>query len=111
MSHALTRAVLTVMHEAANRAILPRYQSLESHQIDAKAADDVVTIADHEAEAILCEGLARLLGQNHNLASADLLESVVWELQARRQGGEFADDVSGLIFDYDPRRAAAPALA
>jgi fructose-1,6-bisphosphatase/inositol monophosphatase family enzyme len=49
------------MQQAANRAILPRYQSLTADQIDAKAADDVVTIADMEAEAILAEGLARLL--------------------------------------------------
>jgi fructose-1,6-bisphosphatase/inositol monophosphatase family enzyme len=57
----LTPAVLAIMQQAANRAILPRYQSLTADQIDAKAADDVVTIADMEAEAILAEGLARLL--------------------------------------------------
>jgi fructose-1,6-bisphosphatase/inositol monophosphatase family enzyme len=38
------------MQDAASRAILPRYQSLAAHEIDAKAADDVVTIADKEAE-------------------------------------------------------------
>ena len=61
LSEALTKAVHAIMREAAERAILPRYQSLTAHQIDAKAADDVVTIADHEAEAILSEQLARLL--------------------------------------------------
>lgn len=60
-SRALTASVLRVMQQAAERAILPRYQSLEAHQIDAKAADDVVTVADHEAEAILAEGLMQLL--------------------------------------------------
>ncbi|MEQ1494440.1 MAG: inositol monophosphatase family protein [Novosphingobium sp.] len=49
------------MQDAAARAILPRYQSLAAHEIDAKAANDVVTIADKEAELILAEGLARLL--------------------------------------------------
>ncbi|MFM5916215.1 MAG: inositol monophosphatase family protein [Novosphingobium sp.] len=49
------------MQDAAARAILPRYQSLSADQIDAKAADDVVTIADKEAELILAEGLARIL--------------------------------------------------
>ena len=58
---ALDNAVHALMREAAERAILPRYQTLAAHEIDAKAADDVVTIADHEAEAILAEGLARLL--------------------------------------------------
>ena len=61
MSQALTAGVLAVMQDAATRAILPRYQSLAAHEIDAKAADDVVTIADKEAELILAEGLAKLL--------------------------------------------------
>jgi fructose-1,6-bisphosphatase/inositol monophosphatase family enzyme len=58
---ALTRAVHQVMRDAAERAILPRYQALAAHEISAKAADDVVTIADTEAEVILAEGLAHLL--------------------------------------------------
>ena len=58
---ALTRAVHAAMLEAAERAILPRYQTLAAHEIEDKAADDVVTVADHESEAILTEGLARLL--------------------------------------------------
>ncbi|MEP7221126.1 MAG: inositol monophosphatase family protein [Novosphingobium sp.] len=49
------------MQEAVERAILPHYQSLSASEIVAKAADDVVTVADHEAEAILTEGLAKLL--------------------------------------------------
>jgi fructose-1,6-bisphosphatase/inositol monophosphatase family enzyme len=57
----LTRAVEAIMVDAANRAILPHYQTLTSDQIIAKAADDAVTVADHEAEAILSEHLARLL--------------------------------------------------
>ena len=60
-STALTRSVHAVMQQAAAHAILPRYQALDASQIDDKAADDVVTIADKEAEAILSEGLARLL--------------------------------------------------
>ena len=61
MTRALTLQVAAIMRDAANRAIMPRYQSLTADQIDAKAADDVVTIADKEAELILAEGLARLL--------------------------------------------------
>ena len=59
--NALTRSVHAIMREAAERAILPRYQSLAAHEVDAKAADDFVTIADHESEEILSEKLARLL--------------------------------------------------
>ena len=61
MTDSLTSAVHAIMLEAAERAILPRYQTLAAHEVSAKAADDVVTIADHEAEAILAEHLARLL--------------------------------------------------
>ncbi len=61
MSGALTAGVHAVIRAAAERAILPRYQQLAAHDIVAKAADDVVTIADAEAEVILAEGLARLL--------------------------------------------------
>lgn len=53
------------MREASERAILPRWRQLAAHEIEAKQTGgtlpDVVTIADHEAEAILSEGLARLL--------------------------------------------------
>ena len=65
MNDALTTAVHMLMREAAERAILPHYRSLAAHEIVTKSANDVmtdvVTIADHEAEAILCKGLARLL--------------------------------------------------
>jgi len=61
LTRALTGAVLAVMRQAAERAILPRYQSLSADQIDAKAIDDVVTVADREAELILGEGLAKIL--------------------------------------------------
>lgn len=57
----LTSAVEAIMREAAERAILPHYQTLTSDQILAKAADDAVTVADHESEQILSDLLARLL--------------------------------------------------
>jgi len=49
------------MRAASDRAILPHYRALAAHEITDKAADDVVTVADHEAEAILAERLAALL--------------------------------------------------
>lgn len=58
---ALTTGVHAAMREASERAILPRYRSLADHEVIDKAADDVVTVADHEAEAILNERLAALL--------------------------------------------------
>ena len=61
MTDTLSEAIHDVMQEAANRAITPRYQHLAATDIVEKAVDDVVTIADKEAEAILAEGLARIL--------------------------------------------------
>jgi fructose-1,6-bisphosphatase/inositol monophosphatase family enzyme len=61
LSGTLTRSVHALMRDAADRAIMPRYRTLADHEVVSKAADDVVTIADHEAEAILFEGLSRLL--------------------------------------------------
>lgn len=61
MASALTNAVRAIMLDAAQRAVLPHYQRLAAHEISAKAADDAVTIADVESEAILAEALARLL--------------------------------------------------
>lgn len=61
MSKALDRAVAALLRQTAERAILPRYQQLLAHEIVEKAANDAVTIADTESEAMLAEGLARLL--------------------------------------------------
>jgi fructose-1,6-bisphosphatase/inositol monophosphatase family enzyme len=48
---ALSAAVEAVMRDAAARAIVPRYQTLAAHEIEEKAADDAVTVADTEASA------------------------------------------------------------
>lgn len=61
MATALTQAVHAIMLDAARRAVLPHYQRLAASEITDKAVDDAVTIADTESEAILAEGLARLL--------------------------------------------------
>lgn len=58
---ALSRVVTELMRQSAELAILPRYRALEAHEVTYKAAGDVVTVADRESEAILAEGLARLL--------------------------------------------------
>lgn len=65
MSEALTVALHALLRETSERAILPHYRTLAAHEIVTKSAKgaltDLVTIADGEAEAILGEGLARLL--------------------------------------------------
>jgi len=61
----LDDGVLALMRKATERAIMPRWQQLAAHEIESKGISgtlpDVVTIADREAEAMLSEGLARLL--------------------------------------------------
>jgi len=49
------------MRKASAAAILPHYRKLATDEIISKAADDVVTVADHASEAILTEELANLL--------------------------------------------------
>ena len=49
------------MIDAAERAILPRFRQLAAHEIREKATDELVTIADIDSEAILSEGLSRII--------------------------------------------------
>lgn len=59
---ALDAAMLRLMREVSERIILPRFANLDAHEISEKAADDLVTVVDHEAEDMLAEGLARIDG-------------------------------------------------
>ncbi len=61
MSKALDAAVLAVIKDATARAVMPRYQQLEAHEVIDKSPGELVTVADREAEVILAEGLAQIL--------------------------------------------------
>lgn len=61
MSRALDSAVSALMRETAEKTLLKHYQKLSIGDVTDKAADDVVTIADTESEAMLAEGLAKIL--------------------------------------------------
>lgn len=61
MNAGLHSAMLSLLREVAAKVILPRYQKLAEHEVTSKIADDVVTIADHESEAMLGEGLAKIV--------------------------------------------------
>ena len=56
----LDREVLALMRDVAERTIMPRHRALKATEIIEKADDDLVTIADREAEVALAEGLAKL---------------------------------------------------
>ena len=58
----LDRAIQALMRRVTETAILPRYRNLAPEQIVEKAEDDLVTISDREAEAMLTEGLAAIDG-------------------------------------------------
>lgn len=57
----LHRTMHDLLRDVATRAILPYYRKLAEDQISAKAADDVVTVADNLAEEMLAEGLAKIV--------------------------------------------------
>jgi len=61
MSRTLDAPVAALMTRVAQTAILPRYQHLSASEVTDKAIDDVVTVADTDAEKLLSEALARLL--------------------------------------------------
>lgn len=76
----LDKAIRGLLREVAEKAILPYYRTLERHQIIEKAHDDLVTVADHEAETLLAEGLAVIMpglpvvGEEAVHADASVLE-------------------------------------
>lgn len=66
------------------------------------ASDGITECPDVSGAELGQDGLARLLTRSAPLASPDLLESLVWDLAAHAGGEVFPDDVSALIFDYQP---------
>lgn len=87
---ALHKAMHALLREVSAKAILPFYQKLRADQITAKAADDVVTVADNLAEEMLTEGLR---------AIADL--PVVGE-EAAHADESVLDRLSGDCWIVDP---------
>lgn len=57
----LHREVGALLRNVSSKVILRHYRRLSSDQVTSKATDDVVTIADTEAEEMLAEGLAKII--------------------------------------------------
>lgn len=58
--------VAGIIREVADRVIMPRWRNLAAHEIGSKARpDDIVTIADREAEAELTPRLSALIPGSH----------------------------------------------
>ena len=60
MTSALDGEMLDLLRFAAERSILPRFRNLAPGDVEDKATDDPVTIADREVEEFLTEALTRL---------------------------------------------------
>lgn len=57
----LHHEVATLLEDAAERVIMPRFQALAEGDIEEKTPGELVTVADREAEVLLSEALSRLL--------------------------------------------------
>lgn len=79
---ALDHRMLALMRQVSERAILPRYQALAQGEVIDKGPGDVVTVADHEAEALLAEALAEIepgvpvVGEEAAHADASVLDAL-----------------------------------
>lgn len=61
LGDSLHDAVAALLRKVSRNIILPHYRSLSTDQIEEKAADDVVTVADRFAEEMLSEGLKKIV--------------------------------------------------
>ena len=74
--------VQALIRDVAARIVMPRFRMLDAAQIEEKAPDELVTIADKESEIALIEGLTRLLpesrviGEEGVSADASLLDGI-----------------------------------
>ena len=60
MGSALDDEIGALLRFAAEKAVMPRWRNLAEGDVEEKAKDDLVTIADREVEEFLTEALARL---------------------------------------------------
>jgi fructose-1,6-bisphosphatase/inositol monophosphatase family enzyme len=113
-------AVADIVREVAEAVIMPRWRNLAAHEIERKSRQgDLVTVADHEAEAALSARLgallpgARVVGEEAVAANASTLdalrgEGVVWVIDPIDGTRKFAagdpafDVLVGLVVDGTP---------
>lgn len=82
MHHLHHDAVVALMRDVAATIVMPRFRNLATHEVEEKAADDMVTIADRMSEDALTAGLAaldpviRVVGEEAVAADATLLDGI-----------------------------------
>lgn len=92
----LHQQVATLMRGVAADVVTPRFRTLAAHEIADKGAGEIVTCADHEAEAALREGLS------HIDARLNVGARIVGE-EACATDPALLDDVGeGLVWLVDP---------
>lgn len=100
MNTAMIEAVAAALKLAALEAVLPRYRSLGARDVEQKAAGEVVTTADREAELIIARELsaiapdARFVGEEACASNPGLLDNIgkglVWIVDPIDGTGNFA---------------------
>ena len=63
-------------------------------------SDGVTECPDRQGNELGGDGLVTLLHRSAHLPSPQLLEALLWDLSGHSGGGDFPDDVSGILFDY-----------
>lgn len=63
-------------------------------------SDGMTECPDAQGNEVGEDGLRKMLQANACLASADLMEALIWDLTSHAEGKDFPDDISALIFDY-----------
>lgn len=82
MNSKVMRGVTEVLREAAERVVMPRFNSLQPGDTIMKSAGEMVTIADREAEAMIGRSLqlllphARIIGEEACEAEPALVKSI-----------------------------------
>lgn len=82
MQHRQHDAVVALMRQVAADIVMPRFRNLAADEIEEKAADDMVTVADRMSEAALTAGLAaldpaiRIVGEEAVAADASLVDGI-----------------------------------
>ena len=122
----LDAPVQALIRDVAAKIVMPRFRMLDAAEIEEKAPDELVTIADKESEIALTEGLTRMLsdsrvvGEEASSADASVLdgigEGIVWIVDPIDGTANFAagetpfgimvalavDGVSKAAWLYDP---------
>lgn len=97
----LTDKVSALLKQAAAEIVMPRFRTLAAHEVEEKSKDDLVTIADREAELWLAPRLeklvpgSRVLGEEAAAADPALLshlddDTPLWTVDPVDGTGNFA---------------------